>query len=433
MGNNANNASDSKEWYRLDNAAKIFPAVTNKTRTSVYRITIKLSEAVKIKELQEALEQTLIQLPYFRSELKKGFFWYWLEPSTSNPRVQLDQGTPCRAFSLERRNHLLMRILAKKNLISAEFMHVLTDGSGGMIFLLSLLNNYAKKCKWSVDFEKPFPDLSNIPPEDLYEDSYKKHFHRNIPGPVKISKAYHLPFKHLKPPQFSVIYAELSAKQVVDKAKKHQVSLTEYLGAIYLFTIQTIYFNHFDKTSKHKRSILRVEIPINLRNLFPSSTLRNFALFVMPEIDARLGEYTFEEIIRVVHHYMQLETDKKQIQRIISRNVGSEKNPIIRGIPLAIKIPILKLVYQSSGPKLYSGVLTNMGKVVLPKDYSPYIKGFRVTAPPSDPRLKVNSGLISYGEKMVISFGNQSTSKDFEQEFIRYLNSEGLSVKILNH
>ncbi|MBT3748937.1 MAG: alcohol acetyltransferase, partial [Bacteroidetes bacterium] len=92
MGNNANNASDSKEWYRLDNAAKIFPAVTNKTRTSVYRITIKLSEAVKIKELQEALEQTLIQLPYFRSELKKGFFWYWLEPSTSNPRVQLDQG-----------------------------------------------------------------------------------------------------------------------------------------------------------------------------------------------------------------------------------------------------------------------------------------------------------------------------------------------------
>ena len=54
----------------------------------------------------------------------------------------------------------------------------------------------------------------------------------------------------------------------------------------------------------------------------------------MPEIDPRLGEYSFEEITRIVHHYMQLETDKRQIMRIIRRNVGGEKNLMVRAIPL---------------------------------------------------------------------------------------------------
>ena len=54
--------------------------------------------------------------------------------------------------------------------------------------------------------------------------------------------------------------------------------------------------------------------------------MRNFSLFVLPEIDLRLGQYTFDEIIKIVHHRMKLETDEKLINKIISRNVGSEKN-----------------------------------------------------------------------------------------------------------
>jgi len=51
--------------------------------------------------------------------------------------------------------------------------------------------------------------------------------------------------------------------------------------------------------------------------------MRNFSLFVTPEIDFRLGKYSFEEILKIVYHKMQVETDEKLINKIISRNVGS--------------------------------------------------------------------------------------------------------------
>ena len=44
---------------------------------------------------------------------------------------------------------------------------------------------------------------------------------------------------------------------------------------------------------------MRIEVPVNMRNKLPSRTMRNFSLFVLPEIDVRLGTYTFEEILKI--------------------------------------------------------------------------------------------------------------------------------------
>src|SRR5210317_315614 len=98
----------------LDNAAKIFPVITNNTRTSVFRLSVELKERVKLKELQLALNSALNEYPYFRSQMKKGFFWYWLEPSEAIPKIQFDEGEVCRAFKMDHRNHLMIRVLAKE-------------------------------------------------------------------------------------------------------------------------------------------------------------------------------------------------------------------------------------------------------------------------------------------------------------------------------
>ena len=96
--------------------------------------------------------------------------------------------------------------------------------------------------------------------------------------------------------------------------------------------------------------------------------MRNFSLFVMPEIDMRLGHYSFDEILKVVHHQMMLESDEKLIHKNIARNVGSEKKIYVRGIPLLLKSFILRLKFYSLGTSQYSGVISNMGKITLPGD-----------------------------------------------------------------
>jgi len=423
---------EQKNWYRLDNAAKIFPAVTNKVRTSVFRISIDLHEPVKLAPLQKALEKTLLELPYFQSQLKKGFFWYWLEPSEAQPLVQYDTGTPCRAFNTQRRNHLLMRVLARENKISTEFIHTLTDGAGSIQFMLSLIRNYGQFCNWTLNPEDLIINDNTADIEGLTEDSYKKYFRKHIPKHLKLRNAYHLPFEIHRRPKLRNIIAELSTSGIIALAREKKISLTEYLASVYLFTLQKFYLLEYNKRPFPRKSILRVEIPVNLRKLFPSKTLRNFALFVMPEIDPRLGAYSFDEITKIVHHYMQLETDHRQIQRIIRRNVGGEKNPIIRIIPLAIKVLFLTLMFKNSGPRLYSGVLTNLGPINIPADYEKFIQRFRFIPPPPDPSIKVNSALISYQDSLVLSFGNQSSSTKFEQEFLRFLKHEGLKITILN-
>lgn len=158
--------------------------------------------------------------------------------------------------------------------------------------------------------------------------------------------------------------------------------------------------------------------------------MRNFSLFVMPEIDLRLGHYTFDEIIKTVYHQMQLETDEKLVNKIIARNVGSEKKLFVRSIPLFLKSFILNLKYYSLGTSQYSGVITNLGRTIFPSAQSEYIDYFIVTPPPPNKKLKINCGIIGFNDKLVLSFGNITKSKELEKRFLKFLVDQGIKVKL---
>ena len=50
--------------------------------------------------------------------------------------------------------------------------------------------------------------------------------------------------------------------------------------------------------SRRRRRPVKVLVPVNLRGLFPSRSLRNFAQYVTPEADPRLGEYSLDEALQ---------------------------------------------------------------------------------------------------------------------------------------
>ena len=85
-------------WLRLDNAAKIYPAVKSQELTAVFRISVDLKERVKAKQFIEAIQSLENRFPYYKVTLKAGFFWYYLEPADLPFTVIPDSDTPCRAF-----------------------------------------------------------------------------------------------------------------------------------------------------------------------------------------------------------------------------------------------------------------------------------------------------------------------------------------------
>jgi NRPS condensation-like uncharacterized protein len=414
-----------KFWFTLDNAAKIFPAVITNEVTSVFRITAVLKQPVEIRSLQRALLLAEKRFPYYRVRLRQGFFWFYLEHYPKHIPLKADEYLLCRKFP---EDGLLIRFLVKNNRISAEFSHILTDGSGALTFFKFIIVNYFGACGVPIPDDYQISESLDFISEEEYEDAYNRYFKADIPPMIKRSEAFHLPY-HLKPsPRFTTEYVMISMSQMKALAREKGVSITVYLVSDYLFILQKISENRTVNGKVGKKK-LRIQVPVNLRNIFPSKTMRNFTLFVMPEIDMRLGHYTFDEIVKSVYHQVKLETDEKLIHKNIARNVGSEKKLYVRGIPLFIKSLILRVKYYSLGTKQYSGVLTNLGIIELPDEISRLTDYFIMTPPPPNKMLKLNCGVAGFADKLVLSFGNSTKSLEFEAYFIQFISDQNIKVE----
>lgn len=416
-------------WMRLDNAAKIYPAVQNTESTAVFRLSCVLRDRIQVAPLLEAIRSLEDRFPYYKVKPNKGFFWYYLEFHDESIPLQADLNTPCRGFE---KDGLIFRVLARDHRLSVEFSHILTDGSGAFEFLKVLLLRYFEASGIDTSAHGAGLRPGELPDDEEFEDGFSKYFQENIPSPRQKPKSFHLPFKLNDRPRFRVLMAKIPLTQINERSKMHKVSITEYLVSVYLHALQTIYNGLSAFQKRRHRKIFRIQVPINLRRMYPSKTMRNFSLFVTPEIDLALGTYSFEEIVKTVHHIMQLETDKKLINKIIARNVGAERNVWLKNTPLFIKTLILYLTYSIAGTSQYSGVITNLGKVSFGAADN-LIDYFAFIPPPPNKTLKVNCGVLGFDNSLVLSFGSVTESRELEREFLVFLVKQGIPVKLINY
>ena len=175
------------------------------------------------------------------------------------------------------------------------------------------------------------------------------------------------------------------------------------------------------------RKPIKVQLPVNLRRLFPSRSLRNFALYTNPEIDPRLGDYTFHEICRLVHHHMGKEVTAKQMSAQIAANVSSERSLLVRAMPLFLKNIALKIAFKIVGERKICLSLSNLGPVSLPEAMKPYVERMDfILAPQST--APHNCGVLSFGDTLFINFIRSIQEPELEARFCRILQQQGLSV-----
>ena len=226
-----------KFWFALDNAAKIYPAIITENVTAVFRITAVLKQPVKIKLFRKAVLQAEKRFPFFRVQLREGFFWYYLEHLPKHIPVEPDEQGLCRKFP---KRSLLLRIPVKNNSISVECSHILTDGTGALEFFKTILIQYSAECGIEIPAKYRISDADEQISEEEYEDAYNRYFKAEIPPMVKRSKAFHLPYTLKSNPRFTRQYAIFPVKQMKETAHAKEVSITVYLTSVYLFVLQEI-------------------------------------------------------------------------------------------------------------------------------------------------------------------------------------------------
>jgi hypothetical protein len=157
--------------------------------------------------------------------------------------------------------------------------------------------------------------------------------------------------------------------------------------------------------------------------------LRNFIALVYPGIDPRLGEYSFEEIVRHVHNYMRYAINKKDMHGYITTNANSQKHPIVRLVPLFIKEFVIKSFYTRVQDQNSSAGLTNMGVLKLPENMKPHVE--RIDIYMGQPySTRTNCAVISYEDILTINFASSIVETDVEKYFFRKLVQDGIHVKI---
>ena len=417
----------SLRWVKLDNAAKIFPASRRKGWYNVFRLSTTLNEAVDKDILQSALNATIKRFPTIAARLRTGVFWYYLEEVKEAPLVLEDGHQPLMRRPFDDVRKCAIRVLYYKNRIAVEFFHAVTDGTGGLVFLKTLLAEYLEQ-KHQIEIEniKGVLDRLSCPDPAELVDSFLENTGA-VATDRKEEKAYALKGINEKDGFLNLTLGTLDLQEVLKLAKEYGATLTEFLTAVMLEAVIAVQAR--DIKNPNKRKPVKVQIPVNLRKLFGGKTMRNFVMVVNIGVDPRMGEYTFPEILNIVKHQMALAITKKNMQAVFTTNVNSEKVFIIKLIPLFIKNIVMKAVFDTIGESQACLNISNLGAVDLPDEMKPYINDFDfIIGPPA--ATPYNCSVVSYNNRLRINMVRRSVNPELEREFFTRLVKLGLNVTI---
>ncbi len=362
-------------WYKLDLSAIVYPTLQRRDFSSVYRLSVMLKEKIDPVLLQTALDRTLPRFPTYKVAIRKGLFWRYLEPNNRpGPYVLEDIKNPCMPMPFKGSNRYLIRVYYYDRRISLEAHHSLGDGTGGMCLLQTLTAVYLGLLGHPVKPEGFVLDIDSSPDPEELEDAYMRYANAQFCPPRPAEKTYRV--RGTKEPFYTlnIIDGILSVQEVMAVAKRYHASITEYLNAVLLYALLQKQNADFHIRLRP----VRIAMPVNLRRFFPSKTLRNFITMVYPSIDPRLGEYQFEEIVEHIHHYMRYYINDKFLRGDITTNAATQRNPLIRVVPLFIKDLVVRTFYTRVQDKNSSAGLTNMGALHVPPDMKPFIERFDI-------------------------------------------------------
>lgn len=415
-------------WLKLDNVGTLYASLSTKYNPDNYRLSVKLKEKVNKKILEAALLDTLEAMPSFNVKLRKGFFWYYLEQNYATPIVEEDKHFAYMAINDYNNNYFLFKVTYYEKRINIDFSHILTDGTGSLNFLSTLVTNYMKikhpkKVKQSVIAG---PELVSLP--EMGVDSFSKYASEPYDKTKVIKedgrKTYLLTGPKVGKNKSNVIIGTVSVKQLKELAKQKDVTITTYLTAALFYAI---YHGNL-KYTKSKDPII-ICIPVDLRHFFPSDSMNNFFTTITISINAATNDYSFDDILKIVSDRLAKELDKSVLVNKFRFFARLQQNIILRFIPLVVKDFLLRGITSVMAGRGATTVISNLGIVKISDEVKEFVDKFDIIAYPYD-LMPIRVAVCSFEDNLSITFSTSFVNAEIERIFFTYLSSHGIDVNI---
>lgn len=253
-----------KKWRTLENTAKIFPATSGKKDERVFRLSCQLTEEIDQVKLQKALDLCMEDYSLFLCVLRCGIFWNYLEESELKPVVREEYRPPCSQIYVRDQKNLLFEVTYYKKRINFETYHALTDGTGALQFLRTLVYYYLMEA---------YPDMVTGPvsqvqadatDEEMAEDSFDKYYSdKALVKDIPKYKSHQLKYHRLEYGQMRLVEGIVPTDALIRAARSFQTTITVYLTAVFLCAVA------MDMSPRQKKRPVALMIPVNLRSYFP--------------------------------------------------------------------------------------------------------------------------------------------------------------------
>ncbi len=425
-------AKSLETWSKLDNSAKIYPMLVSKKSQNIFRLTVNLKEDVDPEVLQNALSLTIGRFPGYQVRLMKGVFWYYFDHNYSKLSVYPLDCTSIKKITDKNCNGYCFRVNYFRNMIACDFFHAICDATGAAEFVKSLVYTYLNLLGNEVFSDQKILTVGSPVTAEELEDSFLKNYKRVPLSKLKVKdlqgkKAYHIDGILFDNPGNGIIHMYCEVDQLLKLCRSKGCTMTEYLGALFISSI----FESRIKDKVQNANDIQLFVPINLRKIFPSKTLRNFSLF------SRVGanpyeDTTMEKLIEIMHENLKRDMNKDNLKDKISTTVWAEKFFLVRFIPLFLKRIFFNFSNTFFGKTKKTATLSNFGVLDIPDSMKNYVESasFAISSNATTP---LSLSVISCSGKVCITFTRRITDTEIEKTFARKLADEGIDIQVTSN
>lgn len=418
----ANLQRNNKKWYKLDNAALMYPLVARGESISIFRLSVLLKDPVDPEQLQYAVNDIAPRFPTICGSVKNGLFWPFIDrpaiPITVKPQTKIP-GRPMKVDS--KRSQIRVNYIG--NQISVEFFHSATDGTGGIIFLNSLLRRYFQRLGYDIDCTNCL-DYRDIPSQDEIRDNFAGVAVKHNPPPCpKTVKSKVIKGTVQRNGKYITVRGVMSASQLREVAKKYGATVTEYLGAVQLLALNRL----AAVTNSAENPPLRILVPVNLRRIYNVNTLRNFSSYVFYQYN---GQKNIEDVLVDIREQEKKQMTDDYFRGMVSFNYNSGNSLLLKIVPLAVKRLVLSMIVAGRGDGVVNcSTISNLGVVKAPKQFDDLVLryDFMLGRPA---RQTNNFAVATFNDTCVISFTSKFVERDCETYFFRTLAEEGIDIAV---
>ncbi len=411
------------EWTRLENAAKFFPSTCSDKEPKVFRLACELNEAVEPEILQKALDINFDSFPHYKSVVRRGAFWYYLESSDIRPQVEIESNPVCYPIYIGHKNNLLFRVFYYNNRINFEVFHALTDGAGAFLFMQSLVHHYLLLSH--KEFANTVSTYNN--PSLSLDDSFKKYFvggklfNRDKNYLDKVS-SYHIRGTRVEENRIKLVEGAMSVKAVLELAHDYNTTLTIFIASLLIYSI------YKEMPASKRNHPIMLSVPINLRKYFESNTERNFFCTMSVGYNFSQGNDDLKAVIEGISESFQRDLTEEHLNTHLNQLISLEQAPWIRIMPLPLKDMFIRIGDKLSDRQTTS-TISNLGQISMPAEYDSIIRQFSVCTSTRRPKIT----MCSYNGRMVISFTSPFRDTNIQKTFFTMLSKQGIEIEITSN